>query len=199
MEHNNQTSQNEDLMKSSNAEKDDGIVDKKTLKKYRVHWYNRIPYPLKALFIKYWFFGLVYFLFMNGLGSLPVFQSESGFSLMTLVLMLITGIALGVFDDLLVYNILDVLEEFPEQKNCFVMFKSRKLYSIFINVFYGVFLGFVSLYLCALFSSWIDPSLSSYWFREPFSAALVLFVLDGFFVFVKDLIVYLFNRRRNRV
>lgn len=198
MENKDQTNQNEELMKSSNADEDNGIVDKKTLKKYRIHWYNRIPYPVKALFIKYWFFGLVYFLFMNGLGSLPVFQGGSQFSMMTLVLILITGIACGVFDDLLVYNILDVIEDYPGQKDSFVIFKSRKFYSIFVNVVYGVFLCIVSLYLCARFSSWIDPSLSSYWFREPFSAALVIFVLDGIFVSIKDGLVHLFRRGKQK-
>lgn len=190
-------SENEILMSQTNSGDDDSIVDKKTLKKYKVHWYNKIPYPVKALFIKYWFFGLVYFLFMNGLGSLPVFRNESSFTVMTLVLVLITGLAIGVFNDLLVYNILDVIEDFPGQKDLYVLYKSRKLVSLLINVFYGLVLGFLSLYLCALISSAIDPTLTSYWFREPFSAALVIFVLDAAFVGLKDLLARFVFRKGN--
>ncbi len=180
---------NEELMNDSNSEKeDDGIVDKKTLKQYKVHWYNKIPYPVKSLFIKYWFFGLIYFLFMNGLGSLEIFRSETNFSSMTFVLIIITGLAIGVFNDLLVYNILDVIEDFPGQKDDYVIFKSRKIYSLFINIVYGVAVGFLGIFISGKFSELIDPTYSTFWFREPFTAAFVLFVVDGIFIFIKDLI-----------
>ncbi len=180
---------NEELMNDSNsAKEDDGIVDKKTLKQYKVHWYNKIPYPVKSLFIKYWFFGLIYFLFMNGLGSLEIFRSETNFSSMTFVLIIITGLAIGVFNDLLVYNILDVIEDFPGQKDDYVIFKSRKIYSLFINIVYGVAVGFLGIFISGKFSELIDPTYSTFWFREPFTAALVLFVVDGIFIFIKDLI-----------
>lgn len=193
----NPESSSEDLMRESNIEKEDeGLVDKKTLKKYRAHWYNKIPYPVKALFIKYWFFGLVYFLFMNGLGSLEIFRSEALFSVMTLVLILITGLAIGVFNDLLVYNILDVLEDYPGQKEDYVFFKSRKLYSIFINIVYGLVVGFSGIYLCGTIASLVDPSLSSLWFREPFTCGLVLSVVDGVFLLLKYFFVHkVFGKR----
>lgn len=180
---------NEELMNDSNSEKeDDGIVDKKTLKQYKVHWYNKIPYPVKSLFIKYWFFGLIYFLFMNGLGSLEIFRSETNFSSMTFVLIIITGLAIGVFNDLLVYNILDVIEDFPGQKDDYVIFKSRKIYSLFINIVYGVAVGFIGIFISGKFSELIDPTYSTFWFREPFTAGLMLFVVDGIFILIKDLI-----------
>ncbi len=180
---------NEELMNDSNSEKeDDGIVDKKTLKQYKVHWYNKIPYPVKSLFIKYWFFGLIYFLFMNGLGSLEIFRSETNFSSMTFVLIIITGLAIGVFNDLLVYNILDVIEDFPGQKDDYVIFKSRKIYSLFINIVYGVAVGFLGIFISGKFSELIDPTYSTFWFREPFTAGLMLFVVDGIFILIKDLI-----------
>lgn len=187
-----------DLMRESNIDKEEeGLVDKKTLKKYRVHWYNRIPYPVKSLFIKYWFFGLVYFLFMNGLGSLEIFRSETLFSVMTLVLILITGLAIGVFNDLLVYNILDVLEDYPGQKEDYVFFKSRKLYSIFINAVYGLVIGFCGIYLSGTLASLVDPSLSSLWFREPFTCGLVLFFVDFVFLLLKYLFVHKIFRKRD--
>lgn len=180
---------NEELMNDSNSEKeDDGIVDKKTLKQYKVHWYNKIPYPVKSLFIKYWFFGLIYFLFMNGLGSLEIFRSETNFSSMTFVLIIITGLAIGVFNDLLVYNILDVIEDFPGQKDDYVIFKSRKIYSLFINIVYGIAVGFLGIFISGKFSELIDPTYSTFWFREPFTAGLMLFVVDGIFILIKDLI-----------
>lgn len=180
---------NEELMNETNVEKeDDSIVDKKTLKKYKVHWYNKIPYVVKALFIKYWFFGLIYFLFMNGLGSLELFRSETTFSTMTFILILITGLAIGIFNDLIVYNILDVIEDFPGQKNDYVIFKSRKIYSLFINILYGIIVGFLGIFIGGKLSELIDPTLSTFWFREPFSAGLLLFLVDGIFISIKFLI-----------
>lgn len=179
---------NEELMNESNIDKDDGLVDKKTLKKYRIHWYQKIPYVVRALIIKYWFFALVYFLFMNGLGSLEIFRSESNFAGMTLVLMLITGLAIGVFNDLLVYNILDVIEDFPGQKDDYVMFKSKKLYSLFINIAYGLVVGFLSIYIGGSLNSLIQIEKFSWLFREAFTAGLLLFVVDGIFILIKDFI-----------
>ena len=179
---------NEELMNESNIDKDDGLVDKKTLKKYRIHWYQKIPYVVRALIIKYWFFALVYFLFMNGLGSLEIFRSESNFAGMTLVLMLITGLAIGVFNDLLVYNILDVIEDFPGQKDDYVMFKSKKLYSLFINIAYGLVVGFLSIYIGGSLNSLIQAEKFSWLFREAFTAGLLLFVVDGIFILIKDFI-----------
>ncbi len=171
-------------------------VDKKTLKKYRVHWYQKIPYPVRALFIKYWFFGLNYFLFDVGLGSLEFFQNSNleFFTYATLIMMLVSGTALGAFNEVFVYNILDAIEDYPGEKNDYVFFKSKKLYSLFINVLYGILIGFLSRLVSGNLTKLIDPSLNSFWFREPFTCALVMFVLDASFVFVKNLLVLLYHR-----
>jgi hypothetical protein len=184
-----------------NGEKEDSkedLVDKKTLKKYRVHWYQRIPYPVRAEFIKYWFFGLNYFLFDMGIGSLEFFRGSTTDMLAysTLILFLISGFALGVFNDIFLYNILDVIEDYPKQKQPFVIFKSKKIYSLFINIVYGIVVVFLSRWLSGLIALAIDPQLTSSWgwFREPFTCALVMFVVDGAFIGVKNLIVLLVRR-----
>lgn len=178
--------------------KDDNLVDKKTLKKYRIHWYHRIPYPVRALLIKYWFFGLNYFLFQMGLGSLDFFRGDATntFAVSTLMLIFVSGFALGVFNDIFVYNILDVIEDEPGSKQPFVIFKSKKVYSLFINVIFGLIVGFLGTYLCGVLSQLVDPNLESFWFREPLSAALVMFIVDGAFVGLKDLIVMIIRHFR---
>lgn len=170
---------------------DEGLVDKKTLKKYKVHWYQKIPYPVRALFIKYWFFGLNYYLFEVGLGSIPYFRegTQSMTSLASFILMLISGFALGVFNDIFVYNILDVIEDYPHQKDPFVFFKSKKVYSLFINIAFGLVVGFLGIYLSGLLNLAIDPEGSSFWFREPFSCGLMMFLVDGGLIGIKDFLV----------
>lgn len=178
--------------------KDDNLVDKKILKKYKVHWYHRIPYPVRALLIKYWFFGLNYFLFQMGLGSIDFFRASTTntFAVSTLLLVFVSGFALGVFNDIFVYNILDVIEDVPGSKEPYVFFKSKKVYSLFINVFYGLVVGFLSMYLCGLLSQLVDPALESFWFREPLTAALVMFIVDGAFIGLKNLAVMIFRHFR---
>ena len=88
--------------------KDDNLVDKKILKKYKVHWYHRIPYPVRALLIKYWFFGLNYFLFQMGLGSIDFFRASTTntFAVSTLLLIFVSGFAAwDIFDD--IQNVID--------------------------------------------------------------------------------------------
>lgn len=179
---------------SSNGE---DLVDKKTLKKYKIHWYQKIPYPVRALLIKYWFFGLNYFLFMVGLGSLSYFQNTELFGFKSLLLMFICGFALGVFNDLFVYNILDVIEDYPSQSRRFVFFKSKKVYSLFINTFYGLVLGMGSLLLCGILARVVYESTEiDFLFREPFTVALVEFIIDLLIIEFKNLIVNLFSKTK---
>ncbi len=181
---------------ASNDQKEN-LVDKKTLKKYRVHWYQRIPYPVRALFIKYWFFGLNYFLFEMGLGSISIFRESSGdtFAAASMILILISGIALGVFNDIFVYNILDVIEDYPGQKKPYVIFKSRKVYSLFINVIFGIAVAFLGRWLSGLIALAIDPELTNVWgwFREPLTCGLMMFIVDGALISIKNFIVYLYH------
>lgn len=176
----------------------DDLVDKKTLKKYRIHWYQKIPYPVRALFIKYWFFGLNYFLFMVGIGSLSYFQSTELFGFKSLLLMFICGFALGVFNDLFVYNILDVIEDYPLQSRRYMFFKSKKVYSLFINTLYGLILGMGSLLLCGILARVVYESTEiDFLFREPFTVALVEFLIDLVIVELKNLIVRLFKKSKD--
>ncbi len=181
---------------ANNGQKEN-LVDKKTLKKYKVHWYQRIPYPVRALFIKYWFFGLNYFLFEMGLGSISIFRESTGdtFAAASMILILISGLALGVFNDIFVYNILDVIEDYPGQKKPFVIFKSKKVYSLFINVIFGIVVAFLGRWLSGLIALAIDPELTNVWgwFREPLTCGLMMFIVDGALISIKNFIVYLYH------
>ncbi len=181
---------------ANNGQKEN-LVDKKTLKKYKVHWYQRIPYPVRALFIKYWFFGLNYFLFEMGLGSISIFRESTGdtFAAASMILILISGLALGVFNDIFVYNILDVIEDYPGQKKPFVIFKSKKVYSLFINVIFGIVVAFLGRWLSGLIALAIDPELTNVWgwFREPLTCGLMMFLVDGALISIKNFIVYLYH------
>lgn len=173
------------------------LIDKKTLNKYRIHWYQKIPYPIRALLIKYWFFGLVYFLFEMGIGAIPYFRNDSNATILainSLILILITGLGLGVFNDFLVYNILDVIEDEPGERRPYIFFKNKKFYSMLINIVYGEVVCFISLYLCGLISMAISKDDSMFYFREPLTCGLMMFIIDYIFVSIKNLVVYIYKK-----
>ncbi len=148
----------------------------------------RIPYPVKALFIKYWFFGLNYFLFQMGLGYLFLQLTEQN----SLYLRLISSFALGVFNDFLVYPILDTIQIYDGQGSPYWRCRGKHIYSFFVNVLYGFIVGALSWFICLklyLLIASLDPS--TFFFREPFSFALVRFIVDGLFIFIKDIIIRL--------
>ncbi len=132
-----------------------------------------------------------------GLGSISIFRESTGdtFAAASMILILISGIALGVFNDLFVYNILDVIEDYPGQKKPYVIFKSKKVYSLFINVIFGIVVAFLGRWLSGLIALAIDPELTNVWgwFREPLTCGLMMFVVDGALISIKNFIVYLYH------
>lgn len=162
--------------------------------KKQLAWYHRIPFFVKAVLIKYWFFGLNYFLFEMGLGYL--FPDMSAYSAWLLIL--IASLAQGVFNDILVYNILDAWENKPGEAKNYELFKSKKLYSLFINIVYGFVWGFITYYLCGTIATAIQHLWpQSYFFQEPLSFALIGFAVDAVFVSIKDGIVAFVEARRS--
>lgn len=154
-------------------------------------WYHHIPYWVKALFIKYWFFGLNYFLFQIGLGYL--IKDMTAYN--SMVLMLIQGVAQGIINDIFIYNILETVEDFPGESFWWVIFKKHKLYSLFINVAYGMVWGYLSWRSNGLLASNIIKAWPQSWFfQEPFSWAVIAFIIDGAFILIKDAIYHLVTK-----
>lgn len=157
--------------------------------KPKVSFFKKIPYSVKAILIKYWFYGLYYYFIIMGIGSLfPDLTSSN-----TITLVVIFCFAAGLSNDLLLDTILDVIENIPGESQKFVFFKKKKsVLSTIINVVYGFIWGFISLYIPSLYVE-LNESIS--WLgREPFTFALIALAVDMIFVGLKDLIVYLVKR-----
>lgn len=155
----------------------------------KVHWYNRIPFWVKAFLIKYWFMGAEFYFFQVGLGYF--FQGESA----TIGLAAATGLAAGVFNEIFVYPILDVSENHPNQSNVWILFKSKKLYSLFINVLYGLIWAVGALLINAIVkTNFIGMDNTAYGFAEPFCFACYGMVIDAVIITIKNLIVLFYHR-----
>lgn len=159
--------------------------------KPKVNWFDKIPYWIKAIFIKYWFFGALYFFFVIGI---PNLSSDA--------YVIIYGVALGVINDIIIYKILEMLESYKKESRYFVFFRSKKLYSLFINLVYGFVIGaismIVSFYLRGLITSLTPDGSVTWYFAMPLSFGLLALAIDGVFIGLKDLIVYLYRRFTNK-
>lgn len=153
---------------------------------YKVSWFDRIPYWVKAVFIKYWFFGAIYFFFVMGItmfaesSYLPIYQ------------MLVVGAAISFIVDFFVNPILEAIETPAHEGHYWWMFRSKKFYGLLINLVYGFALGFATSFLCAYLVT-ITPENSFGAFREPLTFAAVTLILDLAAIWLKNLLVYIFT------
>jgi len=162
-------------------------TDKQENFKPKISWFDRIPYFLKALFIKYWFFCALYFFFVMGIPNLNFYAY-----------MIIMGVAVGLLNDLVIYKLLDLLDDYSHQLRYYVFFRSKKFYSVFINSAYGLVLGSLSYLLASVLRVAIETYITggevTSWFAEPFSFGLLAFVIDAIFIGFKNLCVYLYGK-----
>lgn len=157
---------------------------------YKVSFLGRIPYVIKALFIKYWFFGAAYFFINMGLGT--YFDNSWA-------LTIINGLFLGICYDFLIFPIFKIMDTYKEESRYYVLFRNRKFYSVIINIAYGVVLSIITYTVCSCFTLLIAKvQIGTWWFREPFSYALVNLIIDTILLSIKYGLVCLFRKLFNR-
>ncbi len=148
---------------------------------YKVSWFTRIPYFFKPILLKYWCFGMCYFFIEMGLGNIS--------GLTSWYLTIIDGVFMGIVNDLVVYKILDLWDTEKHESRPYIFFRSTRFYSLFINVFYGLAWAIITKLLCSTFSLLIATYIvkGTWWFREPFSFALVGLAVDAVLIGIKNL------------
>lgn len=154
-------------------------------KKYqKKSFFRRLPFGVKASFIKYWFYGAVYFFCFMGLGNV-IKGSED--------LILVTGLIAGVFFDIALYNIYILIAETRKEASKWWIYKSKKFYSIFINVAILIGVFFIFHFIVVPIKAAM-PGRAVWLFQEPLSAALLLTIIDTAIVWIKNLLIQLFER-----
>ena len=161
----------------------DGKNSSKEFNPYRTDFLSRIPTFVKALFLKWWFAGVVCFFVNMGLG---VYISAAA------DLMLLDGIFLGLFVDMLVNPLFRFMETDRREYNDYMMFPFplKAYWTFFTNILYyigvSVIVNFVYLFINEfMFSLAI----------EPLSWALIVVIVDMIFIGIKDLVVHLVKKR----
>lgn len=98
---------------------------------------RRLPMKLKALFLKFWAAGAVFY--FVGWGSFVATTDQ-------LDLTVLIGLVMGIATDLVFNNILKMMERQPGESDKYIMFGGRKFISIFQNVLYAIVLSFLVAY-----------------------------------------------------
>ena len=160
----------------------DGKNSKKEFNPYRTDFLARIPTFVKALFVKWWFAGVVCFFVNMGLG---IYISA------TADLVLFDGIFLGIIVDVLVNPLFRFMETDRREFNDYMMFPFplKSYWTFFTNVLY--YIG------VAVVVNLVYNFINDYMFSlaiEPLSWALIVVAVDMVFIGIKDLVVHLFKK-----
>ena len=161
----------------------DGKWSSKEFNPYRMGFLSHIPKSVKALFIKWWFAGLVCFFVNMGLG---LYVAEEDW-------ILLDGIFLGVFTDVLVNPLFRFMETDKREYNSFMMFPFplKAFWTFFTNILYYVGIAFA----VGAIITFINENMFTFAI-EPLSWALIVLAVDMILIGIKDLIVYLVKKRK---
>ena len=162
----------------------DGKNSKKEFNPYRTDFLARIPTFVKALFVKWWFAGVVCFFVNMGLG---IYISA------TADLVLFDGIFLGIIVDVLVNPLFRFMETDRREYNDYMMFPfpMKAYWTFFTNVLY--YIG------VAVIVNLVYNFINDYMFSlaiEPLSWALIVVAVDMVFIGIKDLVVHLITKHK---
>lgn len=166
-----------------NADKKEYPKDKKLkdpAKQYRTSFLDRIPSPVKALFIKFWFNGAVCYFIFWGLGMMITNYLDMIFVL---------AVVLGMITDILVNNALRFVETLPGENNKWMMFPQKKYWTFIANIFYAFIVLFCVIWLYEVIKIGVEPIL--------FGIFYMLF--DLLFVGMKNLMKTIINDAKNKV
>ena len=146
----------------------------------------RIPYWIKAILLKYWFYGAICFFVLIGLGGAGA-TGENG--------AIVCGLIAGLVFDFIVYGIYRAMDSDKKESRYYVMYKSKKIWSVFVNIPYQLLVFILGmLIMTSIVATYKDPA-NNWFLQEPFSQAVVLTALDAVFVLIKNLLVYLFRKK----
>ena len=156
-------------------------------KKYRSGFLDKIPAIVKAIFIKFWFYGAVCFFIFWGLGITD--------SLDALVIM---SIVLGVVTDIFIDNILRFIETIPGENAKWMMFPKKKYWTFVTNIIYAfpVFYCVRCIYLAI---NTLGAGIGFYLGVEPIMFGIFYVGVDLLFVSMKNLFITVINDAKNKV
>ncbi|MEX1377482.1 MAG: hypothetical protein AB1Z23_08395 [Eubacteriales bacterium] len=152
-------------------------------KEFVVKKKRKLPTWLKAVLIKFWFAGAVYFFVGWGLFLNTTDQLD---------LALVIGLVLGTITDLMVNRIFHGMEHVGNEYSIFMMFPKKNFASFLLNVLYGIILSFIVAYTYHFINAAIIqikylPETSVVLGAEPILFGVFCMSYDMLFLLVKRL------------
>lgn len=163
-------------------------------KQYRSGFLDRIPAPVKALFVKFWFNGAVcYFVFWGlALYVADIFD-----------MILVMAIVLGMVTDILTNNALRFVETLPYENNKWMMFPKRKYWTFIANIFYAFIVLFCVIWLYETING-VGNAISGtqnhiYLGVEPIFFGIFYVLFDLLFIGMKNLVRNIIQDAKDKV
>ncbi len=154
---------------------------------YKIDKLAKVPVWLKALFVKFWFSGVVCYFVMMGLGVYLMYDD--------LDMLVIVGIVMGIVNDVFVNPVFRYMESDKREYNNFMMlpFPFKQFWTFFLNIIYYLIVVIVVNYIYTFINMFIGGLPV-----EPILFGIFAIIADMAFIGIKDLIVYLVKRRKNK-
>ena len=153
-------------------------------KKFRSGFLDKIPAPIKALFVKFWFYGAVCFFIYWGLGIfIPSMEN----------MILVLSIVLGMITDLMVNNIYRFFSVVPGDNDKWMMFPKKKYVNFFLNIIYAFIIVLTVVWIYNVINGICNSVMGTtdriYLGVEPLMFGLFAMGVDMFFITIKKLFV----------
>lgn len=146
----------------------------------KTSFFQKIPYCVKAIFLKYWFYGALFFFIGMGM-------SLGGENLA-----IVGGLIGGVVFDFMYGNLLLMMEDEPNQHDNYIIYKSKKVWSVFINIVFELAVFFITAYIAIACVKIYGDSI--WLFQEPLTQGLLALAVDSVLLGIKYLIKLIVNK-----
>lgn len=161
-------------------------INIKDIKRNKGGWLSKIPIPIKAIFIKFWFAGAIYFFLGWGIAHNTIDQLD---------IMIALGLVSGLVTDIIVNTFFAVLDDEKNNIKKFIMFPPKKFYSVFVNMLYGTILSVCIAYTYTIINLIIIkvnhlPGNTVTLGAEPLLYGAFFVLYDLFFLTIRNLIFF---------
>ena len=171
-------------------EENSPVVSEAELRKYRSGSKIKLSETVKSLLVKYWFNGAVCFFFFLGLGNYLRDLLDQLFVL---------GLAMGIFTDILVNNVLRFIAKPEGANDRWMMVPKKQLSSLFVNIAYA----YVVLFFVYMFYNLVNTVLQSFGGSvlsvEPLLFGLFYLGFDLLFIAMKKLMIRIIDDAKKKV
>ena len=162
-------------------------------KQYRSSVLDKIPFWVKAIFMKFWFNGAVCYFIYWGLG-LFVSNLEN--------MILVMSISLGIVTDILVNNAFRFFASTPGENDKWMMLPKKKLANLFLNVVYSfvILIAVVWLYnsINAVINAIHGTVGEVFLGVEPILFGLFYVIIDLALIGMKNLMISIVNDAKKK-